>query len=91
MKRVILAIIVVFGAWQALDFVLHNLLLTKTYQETAKLWRNPNDMKIGLMCLVGLVAASVFVVIYAGLVHTRNVATGLKYGLLFGISAGAST
>ena len=90
MKRVILAIIVVFVAWQVLDFVLHGLLLMKTYQETASLWRPMNEMKIGLIRLVGLVTATTFVVIYAGLVHERSVTNGLKYGLIFGVGAGAS-
>ena len=90
MKRLILAVIVVFVAWQVLDFVLHGLILMKTYQETASLWRPMEEMKRGVMMLVCLVAATSFVVIYAGLVHTRSVATGLKYGLIFGAATGAS-
>lgn len=88
-KRIILAVIAVFVAWQLLDFVLHGLILMQTYQATASLWRPMNEMKYGLMRLVGLVSAAAFVVIYAGLVHTRSVATGLKFGLLFGAYAGA--
>lgn len=89
MKRVILAVLAVFVAWQVLDFVLHGLVLMKIYQETANLWRAQDEMKFGLMRLVGLVSATAFVVIYAGLVHTRSVATGVKYGLLFGVATGA--
>jgi hypothetical protein len=37
-----------------------------------------------------LVTAASFVVIYAGLVHTRSGAMGLIYGLLFGLGTGAS-
>ena len=90
MKRVILAVLAVFVAWQLLDFVIHGLILMKTYQETASLWRPMNDMKMGLMRLVGLVAATVFTVIYAGFIHEKSVANGLKYGLIFGVGAGAS-
>ena len=90
MKRVILAVFAVFIAWQVLDFVIHGLVLMKTYQETASLWRPMNEMKFGLMRLVGLVAATTFVVIYAGFIHERSVATGLKYGLIFGVGAGVS-
>lgn len=90
MKRLLLAVIAVFVTWQLLDVLLHGLLLMKTYQETESLWRPMNEMKFVLMRLVGLLAAVVFVVIYAGLVHSKSVGTGLKYGFLFGLSAGAS-
>jgi hypothetical protein len=90
MKRVILAVLAVFVAWQLLDFVIHGVVLMKAYQETASLWRPMAEMKMALMRLVGLVAATTFVVIYAGFIHERSVATGLKYGLIFGLGAGVS-
>ncbi len=90
MKRVILAVLAVFVAWQLLDFIIHGLILMRSYEETASLWRPMNEMKVGLMRLVGLVAATTFVVIYAGLIHEKSVATGLKYGLIFGVGAGVS-
>jgi hypothetical protein len=89
MKRLLLAVLAVFVAWQVMDLLLHNVLMMKTYQETASLWRPMNEMKFGLMRLVGLVMAAGFVVIYAGLVHTRSALTGLKYGVLFGVCSGA--
>jgi hypothetical protein len=90
MKRVILAVLAVFVVSQLLDFVIHGLILMKTYQETASLWRPMDEMKMGLMRLVGLVVATTFVVIYAGLIHEKSVANGLKYGLIYGVGAGAS-
>jgi hypothetical protein len=90
MKRVILAVVAVFVAAQVLDFVLHGLILMKTYQETASLWRPMGEMKMGLMRLVGLVAATAFVVIYAGFLHEKSVVNGLKYGLIYGVGAGVS-
>ncbi len=90
MKRVILAVLAVFVAWFLLDLVIHDLILAKSYQDTANLLRPPNEMKFVLMWLVRLVAATTFVVIYAGLIHERSVAIGLKYGLIFGLGAGVS-
>ncbi|MBI5383446.1 MAG: hypothetical protein HZA90_02025 [Verrucomicrobia bacterium] len=90
MKRILLAVLAVFVAWQVLDFVIHGLILMKSYQETASLWRPMNEMKFGLMRLVGLVAAGTFVLMYAWLVRDKSVATGLKFGLLFGLGTGAS-
>jgi hypothetical protein len=94
MKRVILAVLAVFVAWQVLDFVIHGLILMGAYQESAQanagLWRPMNEMKFSLMRLVALVAATTFVVIYAGFIHEKSVANGLKYGLIFGVGAGVS-
>lgn len=89
-KRVIWAILAVFVAWQVLEFVIHGLVLMKTYEATASLWRPMNEMKFALMRLVGLVGAVTFVVLYAGLVHQKSVGTGLTYGLLFGLGTGFS-
>jgi hypothetical protein len=90
MKRILVAVLAVFVVWQLLGFVLHGLILAQAYQETASLWRPTNEMKQGVLWLSGLVAAAAFVCIYAGLVHQRSVSTGLKYGMLFGVGAGAS-
>jgi hypothetical protein len=86
----ILAVIAVFVAWQALDFVIHGLLLMKSYEATASLWRPESEMKFGLMRGVGLVASVLFVALYAWLIRPKSVAAGLKYGLLFGAGTGLS-
>lgn len=90
MKRIVLAVIAVFVLWQVLDFVIHGLILMKTYQETASLWRPMAEMKMGLMRLVGLLTATAFVCLYAWLIRAKSVATGLSYGLVFGVASGVS-
>jgi hypothetical protein len=89
-KRIVLGIVAVFVAWQVLDFVLHRLLLMSTYQATASLWRPVAEMKMGLMWVVGLVAAVCFVCLYAWLVRPKSWAAGLSYGLIFGVGTGFS-
>ena len=39
MKRIVLAVVAVFVAWSALDFVIHGLILASSYEATARLWR----------------------------------------------------
>lgn len=90
MKRSIFAIILVAIAWQALDFIIHGMLLSSLYQETASLWRPMEEMKGELMIPVTVIAAICFVAIYAALIRPKSVRTGLLYGLLFGISGGIS-
>jgi len=89
-KRIALGIVAVFVAWQALDFVLHGLILASTYQATAELWRPMAEMKMGLMRVVSLVAAACFVCLYAWLVRPKSWAAGLSYGLIFGAGTGFS-
>jgi hypothetical protein len=89
-KRIVLGIVAVFVAWQVLDIVLHRVILASAYQATAELWRSEAEMKMGLMCVVGLVAATCFVCLYAWLVRPKSWAAGLSYGLIFGAGTGFS-
>ena len=79
-KRMVLAAIAVFVAWQALDFIIHGLLLMKSYEATASLWRPMNEMRFGVMRGVGFVASVTFVCLYALLIRPKSVEAGLKYG-----------
>ena len=90
MKRVILAILVVFVLWSVLDFVVHGLILAPAYQKTASLWRPMGEMKTGLYYLTVLISAIVFVSLYALFFARRGVWTALAYGFIFGLGAGIS-
>ena len=54
------------------------------------LWRPMEEMKQGLMYLVTLLTALVFVTIYARLISPKDVGRGLGFGLLFGVGTGIS-
>jgi hypothetical protein len=86
--RVLLAVVAVFVVWSGIDALVHGVLLGPTYEETAELWRAPEEMKTGLMGLVTAVAAVCFTAIYAVLVRPKGVAAGLEYGLLWGVAVG---
>ena len=90
MKKPLIAVVAVFVAWSVLDFVLHQLILGSTYQETAALWRPMAEMKMGLMYLVVLISATCFVYIYSQFIAEKSVGTGIRYGLVFGIVTGIS-
>jgi hypothetical protein len=90
MKRIVLAIVAVFVAWSALDFVIHGLILASSYEATARLWRPMGEMKFWVMHLAGLITAMSFVCIYGLLVAEKGIGTGVKYGLLFGLGTGVA-
>ncbi|HSB69107.1 MAG TPA: hypothetical protein VLH58_08880 [Candidatus Methylomirabilis sp.] len=90
MKRAILAVIAVFVAWSAMDFLIHGVILRSSYAATASLWRPMAEMKTGLLHLTALIAALTFVLIYGLFFSRRGISTGVRYGLLFGLGTGVS-
>ena len=89
-KRTIWAVVAVFVAWSILDFILHGLLLRSTYEATANLWRPMDQMNVPLMHFVTLVSSVCFVLIYGLLVGQKSLASGLRFGALFGLATGIS-
>lgn len=89
-KKIILAIVVVFVGWGVLDFIIHGVILKGAYQETMELWRPEAEMKMTLMYIVSLLCATGFVLTYNWFVSNKGTMTGLKFGLMWGIVAGLS-
>ncbi len=87
-KRILLATICIFLLWSVLDFVIHGIILRPAYEATASMWRPMAQMKMGLMYVVVLIAASMFVLIYAWLITRKSLGKGFIYGLLYGIGVG---
>ncbi len=87
-KRTIWAIVAVFLAWSILDFILHGLLLRSTYEATANLWRPMAQMNMPLMYFVTFVFTVCFVLIYGLLVGQKSLASGIRFGALFGLATG---
>ena len=89
-KQTLLATVIVFIAWSAMDFLVHGMLLTSAYQETAYLWRPEDQMHALLMSAVTLVFSFCVVSIYSYLIAPKSVSAGLKYGLILGIGVGTA-
>ena len=89
MKRLIGAVLSIFVSWNIIDFIIHGIILSSSYQETAKLWRPMEEMKMPLMYGVTLAFTICFVLIY-GLVERKSIARGIMYGTLFGLATGIS-
>lgn len=89
-RKLVLSSLVVFIVWSILDFLIHGVLLQSAYQSTMQLWRPMPEMKTGLMYLVTLISALVFVTIYVRLISPKTMKNGFYYGLLFGLGAGIS-
>ena len=89
-RKVLLAAVAVFVAWEALDFVIHQLILGPTYATLPQLWRPQGEMKLGVMFLVVFIAALAFAALYAYFVRPKSVAAAVRFGLVWGIGAGVA-
>ncbi|MBI9092417.1 MAG: hypothetical protein JEZ12_24640 [Desulfobacterium sp.] len=89
-KRILLAVVIVFVTWSVLDFILHGLLLSSTYEATSSLWRPMDQMNMPLMYFVTLVFTVCFVMIYALWVEQKSIKSGIQFGALFGLATGFS-
>ena len=87
-KKILLSGLAVFVVWSSLDFVIHGMILRSAYASTHSLWRPMAEMKIGLMYVTVFIAAMVFAFLYGGFVDNKNLRTGIKFGLLYGIGVG---
>jgi hypothetical protein len=89
-KRVLLAAVVILVVWSALDFVIHGVILRASYEATPQLWRPMAEIKYVVMYVASFIAALCFSGVYGWLIGDKSVATGLTYGLLFGIGTGVA-
>ena len=89
-KQSLLAVTAIFISWSILDFIIHGILLQSTYEATAELWRPMEEMKMSLMYVVTLLFAACFVTIYGLLVTQKSLASGIIFGVLFGLATGIS-
>jgi len=66
------------------------MILKSTYEATANLWRPEEEMKMGLMAIVSILAALSYTAVYAWLISPKCAKTGLLYGLFlgFGVAIG---
>ncbi len=87
-KRTILAVVAVFLAWSLLDIVIHQLILMGEYRATAALWRPETEIMIGLIYVVTLISALMFVSIYKFLICRKVLGRAIQFGLLYGVAVG---
>jgi riboflavin transporter FmnP len=88
-KRIVVAILLVFVAWTGLGIILHGFVIGPRY-DIPGLFRPEPQMIMWLGLLVNAVQAGVFVLTYAWLVRPKSVTAGLTMGILWGLASGVS-
>lgn len=89
-KKLAISTVAIYIAWFILDYLIHGVILKGTYEATAHLWRPMEEMKTGVMVVVGLIAALAFAYVYITMISPKSMANAVKYGLILGVGWGVS-
>lgn len=81
-KRFIMASIVVYVAFQVMEFVVNNIILKSQYEALKNLWRPDMASKMWLMYLTGVLVAFLFTYIFIKGREGKGLAEGIRYGLV---------
>jgi hypothetical protein len=86
-KRFILASIAVFFAFEIMDAIIHMVILKKTYEALASIWR-PDMMSLLWIFHVGaLILAFLFTYIFIKGYENKGILEGVRYGIIIGLFA----
>ena len=85
LKRFLLSILAVLVTFEVLNFLIHSVLLSGLYEETASLWREDMMDFMWMMYIADLLFVVIFTTIYTRWVKTPGMLSGILYGLLVGL------
>ena len=88
--RLIISILFVFAFVFGFDYLYHGVLLIDIYDDTAFLWRSPDDMveKLPYMTAMQFGFAILMSVLYAYYTKITNLGHGLRFGFTMGLLLG---
>ena len=85
MKNMSIGTIIVFIVFQALDFLIHGIILEKTYQSLAHIWRPEMMSMMWIMYCVSFCISILFVYIFIKGYENKGWIEGLRYGIILGL------
>lgn len=75
--------VVVFLVYEAMDIVIHGLLLARAYDATSSVWR-PEPIR-WIMPIVAMIWSLMFTYIFGWIRHASGVSIGIRYGFCVGL------
>ncbi|MCK9409504.1 MAG: hypothetical protein M0R68_10265 [Bacteroidetes bacterium] len=85
MKKILIGFVAVFIAMTAFDMVVHGILLSEAYKDTASIWRPDMESKMWIYSVISLIGAFFFSFIFSKGYEGKGIAEGARYGLYIGI------
>ncbi len=84
-KRFLIAVALVFTAFQLMDILIHGILLMKSYEALASVWR-PNLISLSwIMYVSGLIFSTLFVYIFIKGYEGTGILEGVRFGIAIGL------
>ena len=84
-KRFIIASIVLFVAFEILEFIIHSVLLGAQYQKLAHLWRPDMQSMMWIFAILYLIFSFVFTYIFTKGYEAKGIMEGVRFGLIIGL------
>jgi hypothetical protein len=81
-KKLLLAAPAVLVTFMALDFVIHNLILSADYEANMELWRPDMMDKMWIMYVTGIIFSLLFVYVFAKGFEGKGIMEGLRFGVI---------
>lgn len=84
-KKFVIAVIVVFVAFQILDFIIHGIILAPAYESLKSVWRQDVMSKMWIMYITSFILSLLFVYIFTKGYEGRGIGEGIRYGSIVGL------
>ena len=84
MKKLLLGWLAVFVALSVLDYLIHGLILSSTYEQLKEVFRPDMMDKMWIYSLVAAITSFFFVLIYSKGYEGKGIMEGVRYGLYVG-------
>ena len=88
MKKYLFSVVSITALWFVMDYVIHGLILTGLYQETASVWRPIQEMSHLQGLFISMAHAVLFVTFYQYLAKSKHIVQGSKFGCFVGLMIG---
>ena len=89
MKKVLIGAVVVFVILEALDFLIHGVILASSYAAIPDIWRTDMMDKMWVLHIVKAVVSFFFALIFSRGYEGRGAVEGIRFGLYVGLMMGA--
>ena len=89
-KKYLIAVIVVYIAISIMDGLIHGVILSGLYMQSASIWRPQAEMmsRMWMIYLSSFLSTIAFVYIYYKLIGEKSPFRGVWYGLTYGFAVG---
>lgn len=85
LKRYTFASLAAFLIFQILDFIIHGVILSKTYKELVSIWRPNMESIMWIMTITSLFMSFLLVYVFVKGYENRGILEGLRFGVISGL------